>query len=59
MKSIKQILMERDEMTSKDADDLISDCQRDLMDRLAVGEMPDDICSEWFGLEPDYVMELI
>ena len=59
MKSIKQILMERDEMTSKDADDLISDCQRDLMDRLAVGEMSDDICSEWFGLEPDYIMELI
>ena len=23
------------------------------------GEIPDNICSEWFGLEPDYIMELI
>lgn len=59
MKSIKQILMERDGMSVQEAGNLISACQKDLMDRLAAGEMPDDICSEWFGLEPDYVMELI
>jgi len=59
MNSIKKILMERDGMSEKEADDLISDAKADMNDRLADGEMPDDICEEWFGLEPDYIMDLI
>jgi len=56
---IKQILMERDEMSEKEADDLIVECKADLNERLADGEMPMDICEEYFGLEPDYLMELM
>jgi len=57
--TIKEILMRRDEMTSDEADELIADAKEDLYRRLDLGEMPDDICSEWFGLEPDYLMELM
>lgn len=59
MKNIKEILMGRDEMSSEDADDLIKDARNDLHERLANGEQPHDICNEWFGLEPDYLIELI
>ena len=57
--TIKEILIRRDEMTSDEADELIADAKEDLYRRLDLGEMPDDICSEWFGLEPDYLMELM
>ena len=59
MKSIKEILMKRDKMSAKDADNLIDEAVEDLYARLAEGEMPDDICMEWFGLEPDYIDQLI
>lgn len=59
MSKIKQVLIDRDGMSPTEADDLISDAISDLHTRLAEDEMPDDICEEWFGLEPDYIMELI
>ncbi len=59
MKTIKEVLMERDEMTVKEADNEIEMCREDLHERLAEGEMPHDICNEWFGLEPDYIEELL
>jgi len=51
--------MRRDGMSAQEADELIADCKADLNERLAQGEIPDDICEEWFGLEPDYVFDLI
>ena len=57
--SIKSVLMRRDGMTEEEADDLIREAKDDLHTRLAEGEMPEDICEEWFGLEPDYIDELI
>jgi AmiR/NasT family two-component response regulator len=59
MGQIKTILMQRDGMTEQEADELIADAQTDMNERLANGEMPDDICEEWFGLEPDYIFELL
>jgi hypothetical protein len=59
MDSIKQVLIRRDGMTADEADELIAQARADLNERLAQGEMPDDICEEWFGLEPDYIIELI
>jgi len=59
MSTIKQILMERDGMPGPEAESLIRDAKTDLHDRLALGEMPDDICADWFGLEPDYIAELL
>lgn len=59
MESILNVLMRRDGMTEKEAEELIDMARDDLHTRLEEGEMPHDICSEWFGLEPDYIMELI
>lgn len=59
MDSIKSVLMNRDGMTAIEADKLIAEAKQDLHDRLSQGEMPEDICEEWFGLEPDYIMELL
>ena len=54
-----KVLMKRDRMTQKEAEDLISQAKTDLDERLEQGETPEDICEEWFGLEPDYLMDLI
>ena len=58
-KSLKRVLMDRDGMAEKEADDLITLAREDLYCRLEDGEMPFDICEEWFALEPDYMDEFI
>ena len=57
--TIKDILMRRDGMSEQDALGLIKDAREDMYQRLEEGEMPEDICTEWFGLEPDYIDELL
>ena len=59
LRIIKEIIMERDGHTSEEADELIRDATNDMYERLSEGEMPDDICEIWFGLEPDYIDQLI
>ena len=59
MSEIKNILMRRDGMTPDKADKLVEKAKADLRKRLAKGELPDDICYKWFGLEEDYIEELI
>ena len=59
MNAIKEILMARDKMTDESADELIELAQNDFNERLASGEIPFDICEEWFGLEPDFVVDMI
>ena len=56
---IKSVLMRRDGLSAEEADELIEEARKDLHDRLAAGGQPFDICEEHFGLEPDYIMELI
>jgi hypothetical protein len=57
--SIKSVLMRRDGMTESEAEELITEAKEDMYRRLEAGEMPEDICEEWFGLEPDYLDELM
>jgi hypothetical protein len=59
MDSLKKVLMNRDGLTEEQADKQIEECRKDLMARLADGDMPYDICGEYFGLEPDYLEDLI
>ena len=59
METIKQVLMRRDGMSAEDAEQLIADAKEDLFARLDEGETPYDICEEWFGLEPDFLDELL
>jgi len=56
---VKAILMERDGLTESQAEQKITDCLEEMESRLAEGEMPFDIVQEHFGLEPDYLDELL
>jgi hypothetical protein len=59
MSILKQILIERDGLTEQEAEQQILEAKLDMQNRLAEGEMPMDICEEHFGLEPDYIFELM
>ena len=59
MDSLTKVLMERDELTKEEATQQTDDARNELNERLAAGEMPFDICEEFFGLEPDYLEDLI
>lgn len=59
MNQIVKILMERDEITEEVATDIFNMAKEDLEERMDAGEMPMDICMEWFRLEPDYIFELL
>jgi hypothetical protein len=58
-KDLITVLMKRDGLTRKEAEKRVADVKGQLMDRLGDGEMPFDICEEEFGLEPDYLEDLI
>ena len=53
--SIKQILMRRDGMDADSADELIAEAREAVAD----GQDPEEVCQEYFGLEPDYIWELL
>jgi hypothetical protein len=60
MSEIKKILMKRDGMSEAEASNLIKEATEDLNTRLLDSDpSAEDICSEYFGLEPDYLMELL
>ena len=59
MSRLKQTLMKRDGISEKEAESQINAAKEDLETRLGEGNMPFDICEEWFGLEPDYIDDLI
>lgn len=62
METIKQVLIRRDSMNSEDADTLIEEAKEELN---TVFENGGSICEleeivmDYFGLEPDYLMELV
>jgi len=60
METIKEVLMTRDDMTAEDADDLIAEAQAEFDNCIAEGDTgsAEQICSDWFGLEPDFLIEL-
>ena len=55
VESIKAVLMRRDKMSAEEADELIEEAK----ERVAAGEDPEEILHEDFGLEPDYIFDLI
>ena len=61
MESLKQVLMRKDGLTSEEADEAISEAKENLMDMLEGGDTLSamDICDEEFGLEPDFIMDLL
>jgi hypothetical protein len=59
--SIREVLMKRDGMTFDEATDLIQDAKTCMEEYLDEGDTDGayNICQEFFGLEPDYLNEMI
>lgn len=59
--TIKQILIRRDEMSEDEAAELISAAKEELEVALDHGSLDEaeDIIMDYFGLEPDYLDELL
>jgi len=59
-KTLKATLMERDELTAEEAAESINECREDLMGRIERDDpSAHDILEEYFGLEPDWLDELL
>lgn len=61
LKSIKQILIERDNLTEAQAEDQLKEAREQFVRYLKSGDLDlaEDICNEYFGLEPDYLHEFL
>lgn len=59
--SIKDILIRRDGMTEDEAINLIEEAKEALQEYLENFDIDgaENICQEFFGLEPDYMFQLI
>ena len=55
MKPLKQVLMERDGLTEEEALELIGEAAGEVED----GVDPEEVLNSHFGLEPDWVMDLL
>jgi hypothetical protein len=53
--TLKQVLMRRDGASSEDADKMIEEAR----ERVFEGEDPEEVLREEFGLEPDYIFDLL
>ena len=61
MRSIKEVLMTRDGLSEEEAIEQVEDAKKLLDSYLKDGNFSsaDEICQTEFGLEPDYLMDLI
>lgn len=61
MSELKKVLMGRDGISSEEADRQIAEAKEALQEYLEDGDIESahDICQEFFGLEPDYLMDLM
>lgn len=55
MDSLKKTLMQRDELSEEVADELIELAAQ----RVREGEDPEEVLEDEFGLEPDFVLDLL
>lgn len=61
MESLKDAIMTRDGLTESEADAQIAEAKEMMYELLAEGDTEGayEICSDQFGLEPDYLMDLL
>lgn len=55
MSELKRVLMQRDNLSDKDADGLIDEMKQAVCD----GENPEDVLLDYAGLEPDYILDIV
>lgn len=58
VQEVKDILCRRDGMTEEEAFDLIEEAREALEETMQDGGAPEEICYDFFGLEPDYIWAL-
>ena len=61
MKSVKQILIDRDDMTAEEAEELIEEVREEIQFAANIGDynMVEDIMYGDLGLEMDYIFEFL
>lgn len=61
MKSVKQVLMDRDDMLEEDAEDLIESVREEINFAMECGDysLVEDIMLGDLGLEMDYIFEFL
>ena len=61
MKNLKETLMDMDNLTEKEANICITDAREIMYEYIECGDenAAQNICEELWGLEPDYLMDLI
>lgn len=61
MKSVKQVLMDRDDMLEEDAEDLIESVREEINFAMECGDYTyaEDIMMYDLGLEMDYIFEFV
>lgn len=55
VESLKKVIMERDGLSEDEADELITLAKECVQD----GEDPEEVLSDMFGLEPDYIFDIL
>lgn len=60
-KKVVKILMERDDLTEEEANDLSNECKEDMQQAVASGdyEYAEACMKDYLGLEPDYIFDII
>ena len=53
--SLKEVLMRRDGLSAREAQDAIAEARA----RVEAGEDPEEVLAEEFGLEPNYIWDLL
>ena len=55
MSTLLEVLMKRDKLSKEEANELINEAK----ERVLQGEDPEEVLEFEFGLEPDYVFDLL
>lgn len=55
MQNLKQVIMERDDLNNEQYDELLKDARSEFDEY----DDKEEWFADWFGLEPDYIMEAI
>ena len=60
MNSIVEVLMKRDGMTQQEATEYLNRCRQDFYEECSEPDFDfDEFMSDAFGLEPDYIFDLM
>lgn len=61
MQTLIQVLIERDGITEEQAKEDIRECRTEMLAAIESGNMfeAEEIFADWFGLEPDYLFDVI